>query len=112
MQMLAAVDSPGTRLPRKAGIRWKQDGKRRDALGEHVARVAAYGQWLRGPLRHTLEERLAPARVAHLGLFNFAATTRLMIEHLEGSRDHGKVLWALLIFDAWRARHLPGAQWS
>jgi hypothetical protein len=30
------------------------------------------GQWLRGPLRHTLEERLAPARVAHLGLFNSA----------------------------------------
>ena len=70
------------------------------------------GQWLRGPLRHTLEERLAPARVARLGLFNPATTTRLMTEHVEGLRDHWKVLWALLIFDAWRARYLPGAQWS
>ncbi len=70
------------------------------------------GQWLRGPLRHTLEERIAPARVARLGLFNSATTTRLMTEHLDGGRDHWKVLWALLIFDAWRDRYLPGAQWS
>jgi asparagine synthase (glutamine-hydrolysing) len=70
------------------------------------------GQWLREPLRRAIEERLAPARLARLGLFNSAATTRLMTEHLEGSRDHWKVLWALLIFDAWRARYLPGAHWS
>lgn len=70
------------------------------------------GQWLRGPLRPALEERLAPERVARLGLFNSAVTTRLTTEHLEGSRDHWKVLWALLIFDAWRCRYLPGARWS
>lgn len=62
--------------------------------------------------RHTLEERLAPARVARLSLFNSATTTRLMTEHLDGGRDHWKVLWALLIFDAWRDRYLPGAEWS
>ena len=70
------------------------------------------GLWLRGPLRCALQERLAPARVDRLGLFNPEATTRLMTEHLDGVRDHTKVLWALLMFDAWHARYLPGAQWG
>ncbi len=70
------------------------------------------GLWLRGPLRCALQERLAPERVARLGLFNPEATTRLMTEHLNGARDHKKVLWALLMFDAWRERYLPGARWG
>lgn len=69
------------------------------------------GQWLRGPLRGALEERLAPERVSRLGLFNPDTTTRLMREHLDGVGDHRKVLWALLMFDAWRERYLPGARW-
>jgi asparagine synthase (glutamine-hydrolysing) len=70
------------------------------------------GQWLRGPLRWALEERLAPERVARLGLFDPEATARLMNEHFEGVRDHRKVLWSLLMFDAWRDRYLPSARWS
>jgi hypothetical protein len=35
-----------------------------------------------------------------------------MTEHLEGLRDHRKVLWGLLMFDAWRERYLPNARWS
>jgi len=70
------------------------------------------GQWLRGPLRDALEERLASARVARVGLFNPEAVTRLMTEHLSGTRDHRKVLWALLIFEAWRERYLPGNRWT
>lgn len=70
------------------------------------------GPWLRGPLRGVLEERLAPERVTRLGLFNPEATTRLVTEHVEGSRDHRKVLWALLMFDVWRERYLPSARWG
>jgi asparagine synthase (glutamine-hydrolysing) len=70
------------------------------------------GPWLRGPLRCALEERLAPERVARIGLFNPETTTLLMTEHLSGLRDHRKVLWALLMFDAWRERYLPSARWN
>ena len=70
------------------------------------------GQWLRGPLRDALEERLTPERVAGVGLFNPATINRLKREHLEGTGDHWKVLWALLIFDAWRERYLPTARWN
>jgi len=70
------------------------------------------GLWLRGPLRRALEERLAPERVAFRGLFDPDVTARLVAEHLTGRRDHRKILWALLMFDAWRERYLPNARWS
>ncbi len=70
------------------------------------------GLWLRGPLRPRLEDRLAHERVSRIGLFDPDSTARLVTEHVEGRKDHRKVLWALLIFDAWRERYLPGARWS
>src|SRR5881409_291673 len=118
----ALVDLAG-RIPSQlklAGWRTKYILKRalRDLLPEAILarRKQGFGvpigQWLRGPLRCALQERLAPARVDRLGLFNPEATTRLMTEHLDGVQDHTKVLWALLMFDAWRERYLPGAQWG
>lgn len=73
---------------------------------------APFGLWLRGPLRPALEARLAPERVARLGLFDPEATNRLVAEHLDGVSDHWKILWALMMFDAWREHYLPGSRWS
>jgi len=70
------------------------------------------GAWLRGPLRRTLEERLAPERVARFGLFNPPMVCQLVAEHVEGRKDHRKILWALLMFDAWREHYLPTARWT
>lgn len=68
--------------------------------------------WLRGPLRDVLEERLAPERVARLGLFDPVAVRRLVAEHVAGRQDHRKILWALLMFDCWREHYLPNARWT
>jgi len=73
---------------------------------------APFGLWMRGPLRRALEDRLAPERVAHIGLFDPNATQRLVGEHLGGVRDHRKILWALMMFDAWREHYLPGVRWT
>jgi asparagine synthase (glutamine-hydrolysing) len=81
-------------------------GRRKQGFGVPI------GPWLRGPLRSTLEERLAPERVARVGLFDPTATDRLVAEHLGGRHDHRKVLWALLMFDAWREHYLPHARWT
>jgi asparagine synthase (glutamine-hydrolysing) len=70
------------------------------------------GLWMRGPLRVALEERLEPGTVARVGLFDAGTTRRLVAEHLSGVRDHQKILWSLLMFEAWRERYLPGVRWS
>ena len=70
------------------------------------------GAWLRGPLRPVLLERLELGRVARVGLFEPAAIGALVAEHLSGRRDHRKILWALMMFDAWREHYLPGTSWA
>jgi len=70
------------------------------------------GLWMRGPLRRAVEERLAPDRVARLGLFDVTRVRELVTEHLAGHRDHRKILWALMMFDAWREHYVPRARWT
>ena len=80
--------------------------RRKQGLGVPVA------AWLRGPLRGVLEERLAPARVARRGLFEPATVSRLLDEHVAGHRNHRKILWALLMFDAWCEHYLVDPRWT
>src|SRR6267142_1767834 len=75
--------------------------RRKQGLGVPIA------AWLRGPLRGVMETRLAPARVRHRGLFEATAVTRLVAEHLDGRRNHRKILWALMMLDAWCDHYLP-----
>jgi asparagine synthase (glutamine-hydrolysing) len=68
--------------------------------------------WLRGPLRPRMEEWLDPGRLAAQGLFEPAAVKRLVAEHVSGRRNHRKVLWALMMFQAWCDHYLPGKRWA
>jgi asparagine synthase (glutamine-hydrolysing) len=89
-----------SRLPREILTRRKQ------GFGVPVA------QWLRGPLRPVLEERLDAARLARVGLLDPRGVAALVAEHVAGARDHRKVLWSLLVFELWREAYLPGATWT
>jgi len=80
--------------------------RRKQGLGVPVA------AWLRGPLRNVLWQRLAPARIARRGLFEPAAITQLIGEHLSGQANHRKILWNLLMFDAWCDHYLPNERWT
>ncbi|PYN37297.1 MAG: asparagine synthase (glutamine-hydrolyzing) [Candidatus Rokuibacteriota bacterium] len=80
--------------------------RRKQGLGVPTA------MWLRGPLRSALDESLATDRLAKLGLFAPAVVARLIDEHVSGRRNHRKVLWALMMFDAWRDHYLPGERWT
>ncbi len=64
------------------------------------------GPWFRGPLAAPLRAALAPARLRAAGLFDPRAVERLVAEHVAGRRDHTRILWALLVFELWRAEHL------
>jgi len=64
------------------------------------------GQWLRAELRPSLDDLLAPERVAARGLFVPAEVERLKREHLGGARGHADRLWALMMLELWIRQHL------
>lgn len=60
--------------------------------------------WLRGPFRPLLEDRLAPRRLSDEGIFRTEAVERLRREHMSGEANHSHVLWSMLVFEDWRDR--------
>jgi asparagine synthase (glutamine-hydrolysing) len=66
-------------------------------------------EWFRGPLREQMLSVLSPARLAHKGLFEPAAVSALVREHLEGRRDNRKQLWTLFAFELWHDGYLEGS---
>jgi asparagine synthase (glutamine-hydrolysing) len=58
-------------------------------------------EWLKGPLRDSLQDELSPERIRAQGIFNSGASDRLIAEHMSGRRDHRKQLWTLYMFQLW-----------
>jgi asparagine synthase (glutamine-hydrolysing) len=79
--------------------------RRKQGFGVPIA------QWLRGPLRPTLEATLGADRLRRVGLLDPEPVGRLVSEHVSRRRDHRKVLWSLLVFELWREAYLPGTTW-
>ena len=72
------------------------------AVLDHAKRGFAIplGPWLRGPLRHRIDQ----LATADGGLYDFldrAAVRRLAREHLMRRRDHGYALWRALVLHLW-----------
>ncbi|WP_207479356.1 XrtA/PEP-CTERM system amidotransferase [Arenibaculum pallidiluteum] len=56
--------------------------------------------WLRGGLSERVRAAVDRSPLTESGLFDAAALKRCAAEHASGLRDHGRVLWSLLMFDA------------
>jgi asparagine synthase (glutamine-hydrolysing) len=67
------------------------------------------GTWFRGPLAGVLTETLARERIDRGGVFDGRVIERAVHEHIDGVRDHRRLLWAVLVFELWREHHLAGA---
>jgi asparagine synthase (glutamine-hydrolysing) len=65
--------------------------------------------WLRGALREWAGDMLNEQRLQRAGLLDVALVARLWREHQSGRRNHQHVLWALVMFEAWRERWSVGA---
>ena len=78
--------------------------RRKQGLGVPLA------AWLRGPLRDVMESQLA--RLSRRGLVDAPAVERLASAHVGGRRDHRKILWSLLMLDAWLDHYLPRDRWT
>jgi len=57
--------------------------------------------WLTGELRDFTHDVLAPTRLRRLGLFDPAAVSRLVAEHMTRQVDHSRAIWALLVLVVW-----------
>jgi asparagine synthase (glutamine-hydrolysing) len=65
------------------------------------------GHWIKGELSGWARERLLGNRSLS-DWFKEAEVRRLFHEHDSGNKNHGKKLWALLIFAVWSAARLRG----
>jgi len=63
-------------------------------------------RWLRGPLAPLLDDRLGHDRLKAQGLFRSTEVARRIQEHRDGTHDHRKPLWTLLMFQLWYDRWL------
>jgi len=75
-------------------------GRPKKGFGIPVAR------WLRGPLAPLLHSLLEPGRLGRQGLFRPTEVSKIVREHLAGTRDHRKPLWTLLMFQLWHDQWL------
>jgi asparagine synthase (glutamine-hydrolysing) len=64
------------------------------------------GRWFQGELRNELCEILNDRSTLARGLFRPDAVRALVSEHVEGRREHGHRLWALLMLELWFRKHL------
>ncbi len=56
--------------------------------------------WFRGPLRQRVREAVTGPVLAESGYFDQDALALMVDRHQSGARDHGVVLWSLLMFEA------------
>jgi len=102
-------------LPADLKFGHRQDNKRllRALLYRHVPRALVdrpkrgfgvpIAAWLRGPLRDWAGDLLAESRLTDDGYFDVAAVSTMWREHQAGIGDWQRVLWRVLMFQAWRA---------
>jgi asparagine synthase (glutamine-hydrolysing) len=60
--------------------------------------------WFRGPLAADARKLTRGSALAETGLFDRAAIATIVTDHQAGARDHGRLLWQLLMLDKALAR--------
>jgi len=75
-------------------------GRSKKGFGIPVAK------WFRDGLRGLMLDSLSESRIRQQGIFNPVEVTRLVNEHLRGTKDNRKQLWTLFIFELWFEHHL------
>jgi asparagine synthase (glutamine-hydrolysing) len=94
----------GKWILKEAALQWLPRSvvyRRKRGLSVPVARL------IDGPLRGEVDRVLARERLEAQGLFAAGPVGRLLAEHRGEQRNHGRGLWALVMFQRWLERWLP-----
>ena len=67
-------------------------------------------EWLKGRLRPLARDLLSRDRIRKAGLFNADYVQRLQDEHEQGTANHRKLLWTLLMFELWHESFIETAR--
>ena len=65
-------------------------------------------QWVRGPLKKSVEETLSPERLAGHGLLDPQTVRRLLADHQERRADNGRKIWSLVSLQLWLEKYVLG----
>ncbi len=66
---------------------------------------APVSRWLREALRPLVEQYLSREVLERQGYLRFDGVDGLVRRHMSGTFEHGRELWALLVFSMWAERH-------
>lgn len=61
-------------------------------------------KWIKQDLKELFLDILSERKIRESGLFNPDYVGKLLAEHLQGKKDHRKLLWTLFVFEAWRQK--------
>jgi asparagine synthase (glutamine-hydrolysing) len=67
------------------------------------------GRWFQNELKEELREILLDRSALGRGLFLPDSVRNLVAEHVEGRREHGHRLWALVMLELWFRNHIDGS---
>jgi len=67
------------------------------------------GRWFQDDLKHELRAILLDRSCLDRGLFRPASVRTLVADHIEGRREHGHRLWALVMLELWFRNHIDGS---
>lgn len=112
----SALADCALRIPLERNLGWLH-GKRilklaiRDLVPPAILRRRKAGfmfpldAWLAGPLHDVTRDFCAEAPLVRQGLFDPDRVRMLLRDHFERRRNHGRLLWSLLVFQRWMSRH-------
>jgi Asparagine synthase len=92
------------RLKLQGLLRLKRLFKR--AMADRLPPEVPFEQRLGGRPKGAPQPDVDPYRLRRGRVFDPAAVSRLLAEHVTGVRSHARILWALLVFETWRSRYL------
>ena len=110
--MELAFSMPGDLKIRNGERKWVLKQAMRGVLPDRILTRKKEGfsipikNWLRRELQPLMCHLLSPERIAARGLFEPAAVTRLIEDHVAGRENHAHTLFPLMVFERWCQEHL------